>query len=128
MSHYSVCVAIPASRLEGGEMSAWRIESILDEILAPYDEGPVSEEYLEFQDKTEECREGYHKDTRTAVRFPDGSVHSAFAKEVTRRFVLREGKLLHVRQCGYQVPRRHRRSGQRPPPVLRHLRVLRGEP
>ena len=94
MSHYSVCVAIPASRLEGGEMSAWRIESILDEILAPYDEGPVSEEYLEFQDKTEECREGYHKDTRTAVRFPDGSVHSAFAEEVTRRFVLREGKLL----------------------------------
>ena len=63
MSHFSVLVAIPKERLEGMSLREAQIEGILASILAPYDEGTVEEEYLEFQDRTEECREDYHKDT-----------------------------------------------------------------
>ena len=54
MSHFSVCVIVPHSKMEntvGGGL-----EEALCGILAPYDEGTEEPAYLTFHDKTEEMR------------------------------------------------------------------------
>lgn len=93
MSHFSVCVAIPGSKLEGVKINGFEIESILDDIMEPYNEDPVLPEHTVFQDMTENCRETYEKDTDMAVLFPDGTVHSLRSKEFKDHFVACDGKI-----------------------------------
>ena len=94
MSHYSVCVAIPSARLIGKEISGCAIENILDEILAPYDEGTDDYKYMTFEDKTDEARANYASDKTVAVRFPDGTIRSPYDSAFTDRFMVRGGRIL----------------------------------
>ena len=103
MSHFSVCAAIPNSALERAG-----IGRALEEILAPYEENPVSGEYMEFQDQTEECWEAYPKDTVRAVRFPDGSLHGLFSPEFMNDFTIQENRLLEKTEDGEKETERSR--------------------
>ena len=94
MSHYSVCVAIPSARLIGKEITGCMVEEILDDILAPYDEGPDDYKYLTFEDKTDEAHRDYEVEKTAAVKFPDGTIHSPYDSVFTKRFVVRDGHIL----------------------------------
>ena len=94
MSHFSVCVAIPSNKLEGIKINDFEIENILEGILAPYDEAPMTREHLVFVDKTKECEAGYDKDTTRAVRFPNGTVHRLNDDEFRHRFKVRDDVIL----------------------------------
>ncbi len=69
MSHYAVLVAIPGAKIKKDFTG---IEGLLDEILAPYDEGTEDPSYLEFEDRTDKVMEwaAAHKD-RTIEEIAD---------------------------------------------------------
>lgn len=94
MSHFSVCVAIPGIRLIGKEIGRCEIEEILDDILAPYDEGTEDRRYMAFDDRTGEAGERYENGSTAAVRFPDGTVRSQYDSVFTERFKVSGGKIL----------------------------------
>lgn len=92
MSHFSVCVVIPAKSV--GEISTGAIDQVLYSILAPYDEGTEEPECLEFQDTTEKAVREYKTDTMRAVRYPDGKIVSAYSREFGERFTVENDTIL----------------------------------
>lgn len=95
MSHYSVLVAIPHAVMDANtdETNGIDLESILDRILAPYEESPKDGAFMEFEDRTEDCREKYQEDTSDFAQFPDGSIHSIYSGKFLSKFVVQDGKI-----------------------------------
>lgn len=89
MSHFSVSVVVP-SVYSGFRVSAKDIESCLHQILAPYDEQTEEEEYREFEDRTDEAKADYEKDTMRVIRYPDGTVRSIYDRTFTDLFYIDE--------------------------------------
>lgn len=94
MSHFSVCVVIPAASV--GEVSEGAIDQELYNILAPYWEATRETEYLEFEDKTEEATDEYESHTRRAIQYPDGRVLSSHNREFSEHFTIVGNKILEL--------------------------------
>lgn len=90
MSHYSVCVVIPQDRVMA-PVGFRSIDACLESILAPFNEQPETDQYLEFVDRTEDARKDYEKDTIDLIEFPDGSYCSVHDGRFTNRFTVSEG-------------------------------------
>ena len=93
MSHFSVCVAIPAAELAGKGFSEGLIDTALSEIMAPYEECPQDLKYKEFEDKSEEAKKEYETDTIAAVRYPDGRIVKTTERVFDERFVVFENHI-----------------------------------
>jgi len=93
MSHYSVCVVVPSSRL-GDCIDELHIDRVLEEILEPYYEGAEEPEYTEFVDETESVAEDYRTNTLTAIRYPDGKTVPTFDREFCEKFTVEDGKII----------------------------------
>ena len=70
MSHFSVCVALPADT----DVNSGSIWDSLENVLEPYYEATDNPAFLEFQDKTEQAKKEYQTDMARAVRMWDGVV------------------------------------------------------
>lgn len=89
MSHFPVFVTVPqispASPAHVGDL-----EDRLATILARYDEQTEEDEYREFEDRTEEAKADYEKDTMRVIRYPDGVIRSTYDKVFTSQFYIHE--------------------------------------
>ena len=95
MSHYSVCVVVPQDRVMA-PICHENIDACLESILAPFDEQPETDQYLEFVDRTEDARKDYEKDTIDLIEFADGTRCSVFDGKFTRRFKVHEGVIHEI--------------------------------
>jgi len=95
MSHYSVCVVVPQSRVMA-PVCVDTIDSSLERILAPYNEQPETDQYLEFIDRTEDAKKDYERDTIDLVEFADGSRCSIHDGKFTKRFTVKEGVIHEI--------------------------------
>ena len=104
MSHFSVCVEIPRHRLPEGKINQNMIESVLDEILAPYWESTEDPQFLEFVDKDDECRQNFKTDTIDAAKMPDGLFCSINNREFTKKYRVVDARIEEKAEDGTYYP------------------------
>lgn len=89
MSHFSVFVTVPQMN-PAAPIHVDELEDRVATILARYDEQTEVDEYREFEDRTDEARADYEKDTVKVVQFQDGAIHSIYDRAFRDRFYLSE--------------------------------------
>lgn len=92
MSHFSVCVALPADT-DVRNSSIW---NDLEGVLEPYYEATENPAFLEFQDKTEQAKKEYQTDTARAVRMWNGGVVS-ISDPLFNEFYLIDGGKVYLK-------------------------------
>jgi hypothetical protein len=96
MSYFSVCVAIPGDKFKGRVFDRNLVESILENIMAPYKEPPAQEMYVDFVERPD-AKDDYETETTTAIRFPDGQICASIDPKFAKHYSLWEGKILEKR-------------------------------
>lgn len=104
MSHFSVCVAIPAERLTGIRFTRDALEDIVGDIIEPYWEAVEDKKYMEFHDETEEARANYETATISAVRYPDGHVVATCTSEFRKKYCVLEEHIMAASSAPDQPP------------------------
>lgn len=69
MSHFTVLVSVAAERLKGRD-----VESVVADMLEPYNENPEDSRYIEFVDEEDELRRRYATEATDRIRLDDGSL------------------------------------------------------
>lgn len=93
MSHYSVCVAIPADMIRGQAITRGNIEKMVRLILEPFYMHTEDAASLELCDITEDAKRMYETEKTVAVRYPDGHSGAISDDEFSARFVVVDGKI-----------------------------------
>ena len=88
MSHFTVLAHLPVSKEEYDE-------GYLYEVLEPYSECTENRAYLDFQDKTEEVKEGWNTTTVKAIRMPDNSCVYAENRALPKGYVISDDKIVY---------------------------------
>lgn len=73
MSHFSLCVALPAEECPEKVTSVHEMESLLEPMMAGYEESPSIRTQLVFSDCTEEAQSKYESGKIDMVQLPDGT-------------------------------------------------------
>lgn len=72
-------------------------ESLVADLLAPYNENTTNIAYMEFDDRTDEGQKNYAQGGVDCVRTPDGRIITCDSYEFCRRYELHDGRV--YRQC-----------------------------
>ena len=69
------------------------VDAMIEEKLEPYCESTENPDYLEFEDRTDELRREYEKDSVDCIKLPDGRIVSVYDQFALNRFVIHDGKV-----------------------------------
>lgn len=99
MSHFSLCVAIPAEDCPEKVTSVHRMEMLLDPVLACYEESPSVRTRRAFEDCTDDARKMYETGTVDMVRLPDGTRCTFSDPRFYEDYILEDG-VFYLRKTG----------------------------
>lgn len=89
MSHFSTLISLDNAG-DISNLEAWA-DSYISNEMEPFWEATEDPEYLEFQDRTDEVREGYNG-TVDCIKLPDGRIVPHYYSTVCR-FIIKDGKV-----------------------------------
>ena len=69
------------------------VDAMIEEKLEPYCESTENPDHLEFEDRTDELRREYEKDSVDCIKLPDGRIVSVYDQFALNRFVIHDGKV-----------------------------------